>query len=183
MRAKTILPLVFGALLAVEFAARHAERAAAVVAYEPPYMAVAGPELLARLGSVGDAVAAAFARGGPAPAAELFVRAVAGDEYWDRLPAAQRAALRVEGSGALADTSMADLAPAGLARIACPVVLATGGASDPFYAPLADALAALIHGSRRVSLPGLRHVAPITDPTPVAALIRDALEGDVPAAR
>jgi O-succinylbenzoic acid--CoA ligase len=162
----------FGALLALEFAARHPERAAAVVAYEPPYLAVASPALLARLGPVGEAVATAYASGGPAAAAQLFVRAVAGDDAWDRLGPPQRALLEAEGSGALADTSMSDLDLAGLARIACPVVLATGGASDDFYAPIADALAAAIPGSRRVVLPGLRHVAPITDPAPIAELIR-----------
>jgi O-succinylbenzoic acid--CoA ligase len=161
----------FGALVAIEFAARHPERTAAVVAYEPPYLAVAGPALLARLGHVGDAVATAHATGGPAAAAEVFLRAVAGDDAWDRLGSAQHALLEAEGSGALADTSMVDLDLAGLAGIACPVVLATGGVSDDFYAPIADALAVAIPGARRVVLPGLRHVAPITDPAPIAELI------------
>jgi O-succinylbenzoic acid--CoA ligase len=162
----------FGALLALEFAARYPERAAAVVAYEPPYLAVASPALLARLGQLADTVAVAHATGGPAAAAQLFVRAVAGDDAWESLVPAQRASLEAEGSGALADTSMNDLDLAGLSRIACPVVLATGGASDDFYAPIADALAAAISGSRRVVLPGLRHVAPVTDPVPFAVLIQ-----------
>ena len=161
----------FGALVALEFAARHPERVAGVVAYEPPYLAVARPALFARLGRVGDAVANAYATGGPAAAAQLFVRTVGGDDGWDRLGPAQRALLEAEGAGALADTSMADLDPAGLARIACPVVLATGGASDDFYAAIADSLAAVIPGSRRVVLPGLRHVAPITDPAAIAELL------------
>ncbi len=164
----------FGALLALEFAARHPERAAAVVAYEPPYLAVASPALLARLGQLADTVAVAHATGGPAAAAQLFVRAVAGDDAWDSLGPAQRTSLEAEGSGALADTSMNDLDLVGLSHIACPVVLATGGASDDFYAPIADALAAVIPGSRRVILPGLRHVAPVTDPVPFAELIRDS---------
>jgi pimeloyl-ACP methyl ester carboxylesterase len=162
----------FGALVALEFAARHPERVAGVVAYEPPYLAVARPALFARLGRVGDAVANAYATGGPAAAAQLFVRTVGGDDGWDRLGPAQKALLEAEGAGALADTSMADLDPAGLARIACPVVLATGGASDDFYAAIADSLAAVIPGSRRVVLPGLRHIAPITDPAAIAELLR-----------
>ena len=165
----------FGALLAIEFAARHPERAAAVVAYEPPYLAVASAALVARLGRVGDAVAAVHATGGPAAAAQLFVRAVAGDGAWESLAPAQRASLEANGSGALADTSMSDLDLEGLSRITCPVVLATGGASDDFYAPIADALAAAIHGSRRVVLPGLRHVAPVTDPAPFAGLLAELL--------
>ncbi len=163
----------FGALLALEFAARHPERAAAVVAYEPPYLAVASAALLARFGQLAYAVAVAHATGGPAAAAQLFVRAVAGDQAWESLAPAQRASLEAEGSGALADTSMNDLDLAGLSRIACPVVLATGGGSDDFYAPIADALAAAIPNSLRVVLPGLRHVAPVTDPELIATLIRD----------
>jgi O-succinylbenzoic acid--CoA ligase len=167
----------FGALLAIEFAARHPERTAAVVAYEPPYLTVAPPEVLTRLGRVGEAVEVAYASGGPATAARLFVRLVAGDDAWDRLEPAQRAWLEAEGSGALADTSMADLDLAGLSRIACSVVLATGSASDDFYAPIADSLAAAIPGSQRVVLAGLRHVAPITDPAPIAELIEKTYRG------
>jgi len=167
----------FGAVVALEFAARHPERAVAVVAYEPPYLAVASPALLARLSQLAGAVAAAHATGSPAEAAQLFVRAVAGGDAWESLAPAQRASLEAEGSGALADTSMADLDLAGLARIACPVVLATGGASDDFYAPIADALADVIPDSRRVVLPGLRHVAPVTDPAPIAELIWEAIRG------
>jgi len=175
--AKVDRPVVFGhsfgALVALEFAARHPERAAAVVAYEPPYLAVAAPALFARLGYVGEAVAIAYAGGGRAAAAQLFVRTVAGDDAWDRLGPGHQALLEAEGAGALADTSMADLDLAGLARIACPVVLATGGASDDFYAAIADSLAGVIPGSRRVVLPGLRHTAPITDPAPIAELLRE----------
>ena len=161
----------FGALMAIEFAARHPERVAAVIAYEPPYLAIASASLSARIRLVGEAVQTAYASGGPAAAAQLFVRSVAGDGAWDLLGPAQRELLEAEGASALADTSMAGLDIAGLARIACPVVLATGGASDDFYAPIADALAVTIRGARRVVLPNLRHVAPITDPAPFADLI------------
>jgi pimeloyl-ACP methyl ester carboxylesterase len=165
----------FGALMALEFAARHPERAAAVVAYEPPYLALARPELIERLGRVGDDVAAAYAVYGAAAAAQLFVRAVAGDAGWEGLMLAQRASLEAEGSGALADTAMADMDPGGLARITCPAILATGGASDEFYVPIADALTHAIAGSRRVVLSGLRHVAPVTDPGPFAELVAGVL--------
>jgi pimeloyl-ACP methyl ester carboxylesterase len=70
---------------------------------------------------------------------------------------------------------MAGLDPAALAGIACPITILTGGASEPFYAPIADALAARIAGARRFDLPGLRHTAPITEPYAVAAAVRAAL--------
>jgi len=167
----------FGALLALEFAARYPRRVAAAIAYEPPYGAVADPVMRSMIGRVGHAVADAYAAGGPARAAEVFVRAVAGDSGWDRLTPPQRAFLEAEGSGALADASMLGLEPLGLARITCPVVLVTGGESDAFYAPIADELAVRIPGSTRLTLPGLRHTAPITDPAPFAALIRETLSG------
>jgi O-succinylbenzoic acid--CoA ligase len=162
----------FGALLALELAARHSERVTSVVAYEPPYLPLAEPRHLARLASVHRDVAAAFASGGAAAATQTFLRAVAGDEYWDRLPAPQRAVVEADGAGALADTSMSGLDPAGLAGIACPVTLVTGGDSDPLYAPIADALSVRIPDSRRIVLPGLRHPAPITDSAAFVELLR-----------
>jgi pimeloyl-ACP methyl ester carboxylesterase len=166
----------FGALMTLEFAARHPDRVAGVVAYEPPYLAIS-PAILARFAGVGEAVAAAYSAGGPAAAAQFFVRAVAGDDAWERLGPAQQALLEVEGSGALADAAMPDLDPAGLARIGCPVVIATGDNSDDYYAPIADALAIVIPDAHRVRLPGLRHTAPITDPAPIAELIRKSKPG------
>jgi pimeloyl-ACP methyl ester carboxylesterase len=68
---------------------------------------------------------------------------------------------------------MPDLAPDVLGRIAAPAILATGGASEPFYGPIAEALAAHIPGAQVVRLAGLHHPSPITDPEPVAALVRD----------
>jgi pimeloyl-ACP methyl ester carboxylesterase len=86
-----------------------------------------------------------------------------------------RAFLEAEGGGALADVAMSGLEPTGLGSVACPVTILTGTASEPFYRPLADALAARIPGSSRVDLPGLRHTAPITDAPVLAAAVRAAL--------
>jgi pimeloyl-ACP methyl ester carboxylesterase len=86
-----------------------------------------------------------------------------------------RAFLAAEGGGAVADAGMTGLDPAGLGSIECPVTLLTGAASDRFYAPIADAMAARIRGARRVDLPGLRHTAPITDADAIARAIRAAL--------
>jgi pimeloyl-ACP methyl ester carboxylesterase len=54
--------------------------------------------------------------------------------------------------------------------------MVTGGASEPFYAPLADALAERIPGARRGTLEGLTHTSPITQPGAVAPAVRAALE-------
>ncbi len=163
-----IVGVSFGGGLALEVAARHPERASAVVAYEPPYGPVGGPEIRAQFAKLATDVAASHRTGGAASAAETFLRAVAGDEAWDRLPPRSRAFLEGEGDGALADAGLTGLDPDGLARIAAPTLILTGGASDWFYLPIAEALALRVPGARRATLEGLTHTSPIMAPAPVA---------------
>ncbi|HEU0245293.1 MAG TPA: alpha/beta hydrolase, partial [Candidatus Limnocylindrales bacterium] len=165
----------FGGVIALEAAARMPGRIDAVVAYEPPYGLLADAERLAWFRRVGADTQRAHADGGPPAAAETFLRHVAGDAAWDRLPERARAFLAREGDGALADAALTGLDPDGLARIEAPVLLLTGTASEPFYAPIAAALARRIPGARRRALEGFRHTSPITDPTAVAAAIRDGI--------
>ncbi len=171
-----IAGMSFGGALALELAARFPDRVRAVVAYEPPYGPVADPDTLAWFGRLAADTTRAHAERGPAGAAESFLRAVAGDAAWDRLSPRGRAFLEGEGDGALVDSNLAGLDPGGLGRITCPVVILTGSASEPFYAPIADALAARIRGARRDTLEGLTHPSPITQPDIVAATIRACLE-------
>jgi O-succinylbenzoic acid--CoA ligase len=164
----------FGGVVALAAAALAAERVAAVIAYEPPYLTLleeVGPRLVAELGT---GVAAAYAMGGAPAAAEYFLRTIS-PESWAAMPDRQRSAVLAEGESVLADAAFAGIEAIDLARIVAPVTLATGGASEPYYVPIADALATRIRGARRVHLPGLRHVAPITDPHPVADLVLHAL--------
>ena len=173
----------FGGVLALETAARHPARVASVTAFEPPYGAVVSASMGVAFPDVADGVeglAAVFARGGAPAAAQAFMRAVAGDEAWDRLPERSRAFLESEGVSALADGQLSGLDPDGLARIAAPVLLLTGGASDAFYAPVADELARRIPDARRATLSGLAHPAPITRPNRVADAVRAFLEPSAP---
>ena len=166
----------FGGVLALETAARHPDRVAAVVAYEPPYGPLADAVTQAEFARVAADLVTAHAIGGAAAAAETFLRGVGGDGAWDRLPARSRALLEGEGDGALADGTLAGLDPDGLAHIVAPTLVLTGGASEPFYAPIADALAERIPRARRGTLDGLAHPAPITRPGPVADAVRAFLE-------
>ena len=55
------------------------------------------------------------------------------------------------------------------------MTILTGSASDAFYAPIADALAARIPRARRAILDGLSHVSPITQPAIIGGAVRSAL--------
>ena len=166
----------FGGVLAIELAARHPERVRAVVAYEPPYGAVADPDTLAWFRRLAADTARAHAARGPAGAAETFLRAVAGDEAWERLPARARRFLEAEGDGALVDAGLTGLDVDDLVHVVCPVTILTGAASDAFYIPIADALARRIPGARRATLDDLTHTSPITQPGLVADAMLGALE-------
>lgn len=103
------------------------------------------------------------------------MRGVAGVGAWDRFPERTRAFLASEGDGAYVDAGLQGLDPSGLDRISVPVTLLTGGASESFYRPIAEALVRRIPGSRHLHLPGLAHAAPITDPATIADAVRAAL--------
>jgi pimeloyl-ACP methyl ester carboxylesterase len=165
----------FGGVVALEVAARVPGRIRAIIAWEPPYGPLADAEIRAAFAAVATATERAFASGGGAAAAAAFLDGVAGDGAWAALPARARAFLAAQGAGAFADAALGGLEPAGLSLIAAPVTVLTGTASEPFYAPIARAVVARIPGARLVSLEGLRHPAPITDPEPVAAAILDAI--------
>ena len=172
----SVVGVSYGGALGLELAARQPDRVDAVVAYEPPYGPVADPATRAAFAELAAAVEEAHRSGGAPAAAEVFLRAVAGDAAWDHLSPRARAFLEQEGDGVLADAGLAGLDPDGLVRITAPVAILTGGASEPFYGPIADALAARIPGARRDTLDGLTHPSPITQPGSVAAAVRACLE-------
>ena len=165
----------FGGVVALETAARLAGRVRAVIAWEPPYGPLADAVTRVAFAAVGTATERAFASGGAAAAAAAFLDGVAGDGTWAALPGRARAFLAAQGDGAFADAALAGLDPAGLSCIAAPVTVLAGTASEPFYAPIAREVVAHVPGARFVSLAGLRHPAPITDPEPVAVAILDAI--------
>jgi o-succinylbenzoate---CoA ligase len=177
--AASVIGISFGGVVGLEAAARRTDRIDAVVAYEPPYGLVGDRTRRAWFRRVARDTQRAFDAGGGPAAAETFLRHVAGDEAWDRLPARARTYLEREGTGALADAGLTGLDPSGLGRIAVPVTLITGDASQPFYAPIADELARRIPGAVRAHLPGASHTTPITDPAPVAAAAVAALDAAI----
>jgi len=174
--AAVLVGISYGACVALEFAARRPDLTVAVVAYEPPYGPVAEAETRAAFASVATATERAFETAGGPAAAEAFLTGVAGPDAWAVLPDRARAFLAGEGVGAYADARLLGLDPDGLRHITAPVTILTGGASQAFYRPIADTLAARIPGTRRRDLPGMAHASPITDPGPIADAVRSALE-------
>jgi O-succinylbenzoic acid--CoA ligase len=172
-----LVGISYGACLALEFAARRPARTTAVIAYEPPYGPAADARTRAEFAAVASATELAYRTAGAAGAAEAFLTGVAGPDAWTTLPDRARAFLADEGGGAYADAALLGFDIDGLAGIAAPVTIATGDASQPFYRPIADSLATRIRGSRRMHLPGMAHASPITDPGPIADVVRAALEG------
>ena len=170
----------FGGCVALELAARRPALVRAVLAWEPPYAPVGPPVVREMMRALAVAVEDSHRGAGPAAAAELFLRLVAGERALAALSPGGRARLGQEGDSALADAMLTaapgGLEPAGLGRIACPVLLAGGTASMPFYREILDGLAGRIPGARRVVLDELDHTAPITRPDQLVALV-DELAG------
>jgi pimeloyl-ACP methyl ester carboxylesterase len=171
-----VVGISYGACVALEFGARRPERTAAIVAYEPPYGPAADALTRAAFADVAANTERHFETAGGPAAAEAFLTGVAGPDAWSALPQRTRAFLAEEGSGAYADAALLGFDLDGLNAIRAAVTIVTGDASQPFYRPIADALAARIPGTRRVHLPGMTHASPITDPSPIADVIRAALE-------
>ena len=175
LRAAALVGISYGGIAALEFAAHRPDRTLAVVAYEPPYGPLADARTQTAFATVAAATERAFETGGSEAAAETFMRGVAGRRSWDRLPDRARAFLASEGGSAYVDAGLRGLDPDGLVRIEAPTTILTGDASEPFYRPIADALAGRIPAARRAHLPGMAHASPITEPGPIAAAIRSGL--------
>ncbi|MEA2536824.1 MAG: hypothetical protein QOF11_1058 [Chloroflexota bacterium] len=162
----------YGGCLALELAARRPELVGGCWVYEPPYAPVGPPGVRRALANVARRTAAAGRGAGPGAAAEAFLEAVAGPRALDALSPGARARVRLAGPAALADAALAGLDPAGLGRIRCRVVVASGTASAPVYAEIASALVERIPDAAHERLEGAVHGAPISNPGVVA----DAIE-------
>jgi pimeloyl-ACP methyl ester carboxylesterase len=157
-RAAVLVGHSLGSHVVLAVAARHPELALAVVAYEPPLSWESWWP-----GSTGGA----FAMGSmdPADAAEDFMRRMAGDSTWERLPASTREARRAEGQAFVDE--LRDLRsgpPWEPAHVTCPVVVGFGTSSREHHITGSQSVAArLAHGSA-VGLEGAGHGAHLSAP-------------------
>jgi pimeloyl-ACP methyl ester carboxylesterase len=147
-----------GSHVVLRVAAHHPELVLGVVAYEPPLSWEPWWP-----GSTGGS----FEMGAidPADAAEGFMRRMAGDQTWERLPESTRSARRAEG-GAFVD-ELRDLRtgpPWEPERVTCRVVVGYGGASREHHITGSQSVAARLVGGRAVELEGCGHGAHLAAP-------------------
>jgi pimeloyl-ACP methyl ester carboxylesterase len=153
----------FGGDILLATLAGHPGLAQAAVVYEPPALwhrdwpNPAAPELPT------------------ADQAEAFMRRVAGDGVWERLPDATRRQRRAEGATMVNDLRMLrDGAPFDPAAVSIPVVVGYGGASNPRAAAWAEELAGMLPQGELVEVPGAEHGIHFGDPAALADLVRRA---------
>ncbi|MEX1295125.1 MAG: alpha/beta hydrolase [Candidatus Limnocylindrales bacterium] len=165
----------YGGCIALELASHRPELVTAVFAYEPPYALVATPETQVGMSEVGRRTLAAYSEGGPGAAALTFMAGVSGARAVAALSPSARARVERAGQGAVADATLAGMDPEALERIGCPVRIATGDASAPFYAEIAEALVARVGDADHRRLPDADHMAPVLRPEAIADAIEDFL--------
>jgi pimeloyl-ACP methyl ester carboxylesterase len=161
----------YGGCVALELAAREPALVASAWAYEPPYGPLAPAEARERMDALARATLEAAEQQGPGVAAEVFLVGVSGRAALEALGAAGRTRIGRAGPAAVAEAPLMGLDPAGLARIACPTTVATGGASGPLYPAIAEALARQVPGAQWTTIPGVDHMAPVTRPDIIAAAV------------
>jgi pimeloyl-ACP methyl ester carboxylesterase len=161
----------YGGCLALELAARRPDLVAGAWVYEPPYGPLAPPVAQARMAELAERTLEAARSQGLAAAAEIFMAGVSGPAAVEALAPGARERIGRSGAGAVADAPLLGLDADGLVRIASPVAIATGGASQPLYPVIAEALAQRIPGALVVHLPGADHMAPLTRPDIITAAV------------
>ena len=173
----------YGAALALVIAQAWPQRVASAVLFEPtafPLLNRPGPGEPAATGiaAVATAAIAAVDRGELHAAAEMFIDFWMGDSAWAGMPEVRRGPV-AESMRPIRQWTDAVFAqpwtPDGLARVAMPVLLLGGDRSPASARDLLPLLAGALPNSRLQLLPGLGHMAPVTNPDKVNPLIAEFL--------
>jgi pimeloyl-ACP methyl ester carboxylesterase len=156
-----------GGDLALAAAAREPDLVTAVGVWEPPLAWMPWwPNDSVGTRAISRALTAA-------EAAELFIRGVAGDDVWERLPEATRTARRAEGAAMLLDvTGIRSVAPFDCEAVRVPVVAGRGGDSKPYHRRSAEWIAENVRDAELFDIAGARHGAHTSHPQEFAAFVR-----------
>lgn len=175
----------FGATVALRLAVEHPEKIRSLTMIEPVYFAIYyadDPDARAEHEAQNAEYRAAVARGDDAAAAKAFVGAWGDGRPWDSLAPEARARMieQIHTISAVAPAIYDDrpgmIASGALERLDLPVLLIDGAQSSPHIATINEGLKRRIKGAQRVQVQG-GHMAPITDPAPVAQALRAHLFG------
>ena len=172
-RPGIVLGHSIGGVIALALAQRDPALVRAVVAYEAPM------SWLPWWPSVSAGGGALAGDGGPADAAERFMRRMIGDDRWGRLPPSTRELRREEGPALVADLrSIRPPAPAPYepSLVEVPVVAARGSESAPHHRRAAELLAEEAPQGELHEIAGADHGAHLTHPAELAALVQRAVE-------
>lgn len=160
----------YGGNVALAYVDRYPGEVAAVVTYESP---LSWEPWWPRDSAGGNAMAW---QEDPEEAAERFMRRLIGDERWDHLPPATRAARRSEGPAMVGELSdLRARAPWRPERIGVPVLAMRGEHGQEHHRAGADALGEMLDDVAVHTVAGARHFGPNTHPDEVANRIRDFL--------
>ena len=171
----------FGATVALRLAVETPARLRRAILYEPVFFAAAiadAPEFAATYADADAERATAYAEGRLEDAARAFNRHWAGPGTWRALPARTRAymAARIgfvhHSTPFLIDDSAGLLQPGRLGAAQLPILLMRG-AHSALAAKVNGAIARRLPLVTEVTVPGVGHMAPVTDPAPIAAHVRD----------
>lgn len=181
----------FGATVALRLAIEDPHRIRSLTMFEPVYFAPAmadDPAFGARYADITAAHEAAMEAGNHEAAARAFNRAWGGAGTWDSIPQTTRDYM-VQRIGFVRDSgpflihdSAGLLAPGRFDQATMPALLIRG-ADSHWMAPVNAAIARRLPQSENVVLPGLGHMAPVSQPGDVARTWLDFLDRiDVPQA-
>ena len=168
----TIVGHSYGGHVALRAAIERPDLVRAVVIYETPlaWMDWWPPD------TAGGRAVRTYADGGsPADAAEAFMRAIVGDDVWERLPATTKEARRAEGPALLAD--MRDIQRTGdppydPTDVTVPVVISRGSESKGQHRLGTDEWRRLFPDAELEVIEGAGHGAHLSHPDEFAALAR-----------
>ncbi|CAN5495842.1 alpha/beta hydrolase [soil metagenome] len=171
-RRATVVGHSFGGVVALAAAQRAPEVVRSVLAFEAPMPWA--PWWPAR--SAGSA-ALAGGTATPAEAAERFVRTLAGDRFWERLPARVRALRQAEGAALVAEMRAlrTGTAPFDSTTITVPVVAGRGTESVERHRRATAELAATAPRGELMTIEGAAHGAHLSHPDAFADLVRLAV--------
>jgi pimeloyl-ACP methyl ester carboxylesterase len=171
-----------GAWLALELARRDRARVASLALIEPVLLgALRAPgeeAALAEVGAMIEDVLAAFARADVAAAMERFTDYWYGAGAWAKIPLAQRLPIFARAGKMRADVEAVwrDRTPvAAFAAIAQPTLILSAERTTSAAARMAALLAAALPRTARTTIGGAGHMAPVTDVSACAALLRPFL--------